>query len=164
MDRREFLAGSMLATLVAITARAGETRAPAPSAQASDRRSAFYVTAETTAGRARGISIGGIRRFQGVPYGALTGGRNRFMPPQPVAPWSGVRNATGYGPIAPQPFSDPAHPFGLLIDWDLQPGPMSEDCLNLNLWTPGLDGAKRPVLVYFHGAGRRTTTASSATG
>jgi len=121
----------------------------------------LFVTAETAAGLVRGLTVGGIRQFRGIPYGAPTGGRNRFRAPQDPQAWSGVRDAFGYGDICPQGFTDPAHPFGLLIDWDLQPGGMSEDCLNLNIWTPGLrDGGDRPILLYLHGGGFNTGSAN----
>lgn len=114
----------------------------------------YFPLATTTTGRVRGVEVDGIKRFLGIPYGAATGGPHRFLPPQAPAPWHGTRNAYGYGAIAPQFFTGPRHPFAALIDWDLMPGDMSEDCLHLNVWSPGIaDGRARPVLVYFHGGG-----------
>jgi para-nitrobenzyl esterase len=148
MMRREFLA-STLGTSAAL-AMAGK----APSVAAREAPEPLFVVAETTAGKVRGICVDGVNQFRGVPYGAPTSGRYRFMPPAPVRPWAGVRNAYAYGEITPQPYSTPTHPFGQLIDFDLHVGAMGEDCLNLNVWTPGLaDNARRPVLVYFHGGG-----------
>jgi para-nitrobenzyl esterase len=154
MQRREFLASTLGAS--AALAIAGST-----SAAATQEASApLFAIAETTAGKLRGILLDGIYQFRGVPYGAPTSGRNRFMPPAPVRPWAGIRNAYAYGEITPQPYSAPMHPFGHLIDFDLHAGAMGEDCLNLNIWTPGLaDNGRRPVLVYFHGGG---LTAGSA--
>jgi para-nitrobenzyl esterase len=101
--------------------------------------SATDVVAATTSGRIRGSVNGGIYAFKGVPYGADTAKR-RFLPPVAPTPWRGVRDALRFGSIAPQ--TEPA-----------RGQRMSEDCLNLNLWTPGLRGGKRPVMVWFHPGG-----------
>lgn len=147
MNRRNFLQASIgAASLIGLQ----------PRALAQQMQGKFYRVADTAAGKLRGIEVDGVFQFRGVPYGASTAGANRFMPPRPVAPWSGIRDAYGYGEITPQPYASPSHPFGNLIDFDLHAGAMGEDCLNLNVWTPGLDGKKRPVLVYFHGGGLST--------
>lgn len=100
------------------------------------------------------MQVAGVKIFKGIPYGAPTGGRHRFMPPRKPAAWTGVRECLAHGPISPQAPIDLRSESGVMIHWDLQPGGMSEDCLTLNVWTPGLkDGAKRPVLVSFHGGG-----------
>lgn len=115
-----------------------------------------FCTAETRHGRIQGLIDCGIRRFMGVPYGASTGGPNRFQPPRPPAPWAGLRECVGYGAVCPQVLTPVTHPYGRLIQFDLAAaqGGMSEDCLHLNLWTPGLrDGARRPVLFCIHGGG-----------
>jgi para-nitrobenzyl esterase len=106
---------------------------------------------ETTAGKVAGLGNGPVRIFKGIPYGAPTGGANRFLPPKKPLPWSGVREATQYGPRCPQ-----APTPGLLPEEaiDLDKGPMSEDCLYLNVWTASLDpAAKRPVMLWLHGGG-----------
>jgi para-nitrobenzyl esterase len=114
----------------------------------------FFVVAETTSGKVQGMNLGGIKTFKGIPYGASTGGKNRFMPPQKAQPWTGVRDAFEFGQISPQVLADTRGEYAQLIDWDFQPGGMGEDCLALNVWTPALkDGGKRPVLVCFHGGG-----------
>lgn len=155
MQRREFLQSSLGATALAGYA------STSVSAFARAAQAKLFTIAETNAGKIRGVEVDGIKQFRGVPYGASTAGRNRFMPPRPVAPWSGVHNAYAYGEITPQGFSTPNHPFGNLIDYDLHVGAMGEDCLNLNLWTPGLnDGKKRPVLVYYHGGGMNSASAN----
>jgi para-nitrobenzyl esterase len=93
--------------------------------------------ATTSSGRIRGYTDIGIHIFKGVRYGADTSTR-RFLPPVPAEEWTGVREALEFGPMAPQPTRANRT--------------MSEDCLHLNVWTPGLrDGGTRPVLVYFHG-------------
>jgi para-nitrobenzyl esterase len=117
----------------------------------------FFVVAETANGKVQGMNLGGIKTFKGIPYGASTGGKNRFMPPQKPASWTGVRDAFAFGPISPQIMADTRGEYAQLIDWDQQPGGMGEDCLALNVWTPALkDGGKRPVLVCFHGGGFAT--------
>jgi para-nitrobenzyl esterase len=118
-----------------------------------------WCEADTTAGKIRGIVNRGIHAFLGVPYGAPTGGRQRFRPSQRPAPWSGVREALEYGDQCPQPESVP--PGGPLRSWVRTTGE-SEDCLVLNVWTPGLrDGGKRPVMVWFHGGGFSSLSGSA---
>lgn len=122
----------------------------------SAARSPFVLT-ETASGRVRGLDVGGIKQFKGIPYGAPTSGRNRFMPPQPPQPWAGVRDCFDYGQISPQVPADPRSDYARLIEWDEQSGGMGEDCLNLNVYTPGVrDGKRRPVMVSFHGGGFTT--------
>lgn len=105
--------------------------------------------AKTKYGKVRGYIDNNINVFKGIPYGDNTAKR-RFQPPVPPIPWSGIKDATEFGPIAPQ------KPIGKS---NFYPMPkkgtkMSEDCLHLNVWTPGLrDGKKRPVMVWFHGGG-----------
>jgi para-nitrobenzyl esterase len=117
---------------------------------------ALFCVAETSSGEVQGLINGGVRQFKGVPYGAPTGGVGRFAPPRRPEPWSGVRPCLGYGQVAPQVPTAFGGLYAQLIQFDLLAGQggMGEDCLNLNLWTPGLaDGAARPVMVSFHGGG-----------
>src|SRR5881227_538669 len=102
---------------------------------------------ETTSGTVRGREKNGIQDFRGIPYAAPPVGELRFRPPQPVEPWNGVRDATAFGPMAMQTQGAMETMFGA------PPRPMSEDCLTLNVWTPGLDDARRPVMVWIHGGG-----------
>ncbi len=112
-----------------------------------------YVEVETSHGRLRGRTSDGIHVFKGIPYGASTAGDNRFMPPRPAAPWSGTRDALEFGQVAPQPTGNTTE-YGRLIGWDKHPGGMGEDCLVLNVWTPGVDdGRKRAVMLSIHGGG-----------
>jgi len=116
--------------------------------------SALFPVAETTNGKVRGLDVGGIKQFKGIPYGASTEGRNRFMPPKKPAPWAGIRDCYDYGQTSPQVPQDSRIDYIRLIDFDLQPGGMGEDCLHLNVHTPAVnDGRKRPVMVSFHGGG-----------
>lgn len=121
-----------------------------------------YVEAETAFGRVRGTDVAGIKTFKGIPYGASTAGPNRFKPPADPAHWSGVRDALDYGASAPQrdPGAIRAADSGLSVASASLP-PESEDCLVLNVWTPALDGAKRPVMLWCHGGGFATGSGSS---
>jgi para-nitrobenzyl esterase len=109
--------------------------------------------AEIGAGKIRGRSIDGVNAFKGVPYGAPTGGRHRFMAPKKPEPWAGVRDALDWAGHAPQhPSSLKQRPELANLSGPRDMVPESEDCLTLNLWTRGLgDGAKRPVMVWYHG-------------
>lgn len=110
------------------------------------------TVANTAYGKIRGTRADGIHAFKGVPYGADTS-KTRFQKPAPPPPWTGVRDATHYGAQAPQadrPFTSAR---ALLASWG-PPQPNSEDCLFLNVWTPGVrDDEKRPVMVWLHGGG-----------
>ena len=112
------------------------------------------AVANTQYGKVRGYILRDLYTFKGIPYGANTTGKNRFMPPQEPEPWDGVRLALNYGDMAPQAIvydRSPESAAGFVDNWNFFNS--SEDCLRLNVWTHGLDAKKRPVLVYFHGGG-----------
>lgn len=143
-------AGTRPPVMLAANGRQSESARPA------DSHCAGYVEVDTESGRLRGQSSQGIISFKGVPYGSSTHETNRFLPPVPIKPWTGTRDALEYGPIAPQEnvaekvqiFS--AGGFDGVIP--LHKEGASEDCLRLNVWTPGLDTAgRRPVMVWLHG-------------
>jgi para-nitrobenzyl esterase len=97
---------------------------------------------EIAAGRLRGRRAGEVVAFGGIPYATAP----RFAPPGPQAGWTGVRDAVSPGPAAPQPRRAAAKfTHGELPATD-------EQCLNLNVFTPGLDD-RRPVFVWLHGGG-----------
>ena len=105
-----------------------------------------YKLSDTRHGEVRGSVADGVHTFKGIPYAAPPFGANRLRPPQPVAPWSGVRDALAYGPKPPQPPYPP--PVAVLIPECAIPG---EDCLNLNIWSPDLGSAGQPVMVWIPG-------------
>ena len=101
---------------------------------------------QTDKGNVKGYAFNGLLIFKGIPYAMA----RRFHAPVPMQPWEGVLDATNYGFVCPLLTND--KPNGELHVphrfW-----PMDEDCQNLNVWTPGTDDAKRPVLVWLHGGG-----------
>jgi para-nitrobenzyl esterase len=91
----------------------------------------------TTAGRVRGRWEDGVAVFRGIPFAATPVGSRRFAAPQPVAAWSGVRDASRFGPAPPQP--------GRTTGGD--------DWLNLTVWTPDPGRAALPVVLWISGGG-----------
>jgi carboxylesterase type B len=102
---------------------------------------------KTRAGELRGSVANGAHVFKGIPYAAPPFGANRFRPPQPVAPWSGVRDALAFGPKSPQPVYPPQA--AMLVAPELVGS--GEDCLTLNVWSPDLNSASHPVMVWISG-------------
>lgn len=109
------------------------------------------VVVEIENGKLRGARAKGAFSFKGIPYAADTGGSHRFMAPQPVANWSGVRDALRFGHRCMQEretFGDVP-----VFSWYAQSEPLGEDCCVLNVYTPAVDAARRPVMFYIHGGG-----------
>lgn len=136
--RRDFLKTSLLGA------------AGVPLACAAKAESAPVT--ETRYGKVRGMSVDGIKIFRGIPYGGDTSDGNRFMPPTEPFKWPGVRDCTEFGHISPQVLVSNPSDYETAIQWAEEKGGQSEDCLNVNVWTPSLRGS-RPVLVDFHGGG-----------
>jgi para-nitrobenzyl esterase len=117
---------------------------------ASDR----YAIAETACGKVRGYISNGIFTYKGIPYGDSTAGSGRFQPPQKAKPWTGVRSSMQYGRVCPQgprgSWNEDEESWLFCYDDGVQ----GEDCLRVNIWTPGINGhQKRPVMVWLHGGG-----------
>jgi para-nitrobenzyl esterase len=109
---------------------------------------------ETASGKVRGYVRNGIFTYKGIPYAAPVGGEARFQPPRKAAPWAGVRSSMQYGQVSPQVartgWANDEEAW--LFSWD--DGIPGEDCLRVNVWTPGVnDNKKRPVMVWLHGGG-----------
>jgi len=149
MNRRKFLGMGTMASGLLLTR--GMNVAPWLAAQGAPGE-----IVETSAGKIRGLAQGGAISFKGVPYGAPTGGSSRFMPPAKPMPWTGVRDAFELGFRCPQ---SPSTLIPEIAAVDSKE-PASEDCLVLNIWTPGAGRArKRPVMIWLHGGGYSAASA-----
>lgn len=101
------------------------------------------MAVKTTYGYVKGYEENGMLVFKGIPFAETPVGKLRFKPPVPVRAWDGIRDAGSFGLRAIQTKEQ-----GYKDDLGF-----SEDCLHLNIWTPGADGKKRPVIFYIHGGG-----------
>jgi len=115
------------------------------------QETALGAVVETGSGKVRGLVHQGIHSFKGIPYGASTAGKNRFMPPVKPEPWTGVRDALQFGPWSPQNMN---YADVLAPQADIRVEGISEDCLRLNVWTPEPNtNSKRAVMFWCHGGG-----------
>lgn len=96
----------------------------------------------------------GVLSFRGVPYAEPTSGPDRWRPPRRVVGWTGVRPALEFGDDCPQPAP--------VAGGRSRAPRQSEDCLNLNVWTPAVDAPLRPVMVWFPGGGFVTGSGADA--
>lgn len=131
-----------------------------------------FPVVETTHGKIVGENRDRVAVFRGIPYGGPCSREHRFMAPVEAEGWSGVKDCTRNGPICVQPgesiaasknfryFFTGGHPEKFGVKYETQ----NEDCLVLNVVTPGLDRASRPVMVYFHGGGFATNSGTTGIG
>jgi para-nitrobenzyl esterase len=166
-DRRSFLAQASLLVAgahanLSLPLTSGTGHPETPTQAYTGPRAGPEAIVDTTSGMVRGMKVDGIATFLGIPYAGDTSGRNRFMPPSKPASWGAIRDAFTYGPRCPQrdTTSDTA---AAVTDWYNQPGREGEDCLVLNVWTPGIkDSRKRPVMFWLHGGGFHQGSAAQA--
>ena len=147
-----FAAGAYPAPVYADTSKPDESTHlnSSPSVNALDDSPAV----NTSAGKVVGYLRNGICTFKGIPYGDTTEGANRFMPSAKPKPWSGLRSSRQYGPVAPQAARGGWANDEEAFMFSLDDGVQGEDCLRVNVWTPGVnDNKKRPVMVWLHGGG-----------
>jgi para-nitrobenzyl esterase len=143
---------SLVSILLLAAGCAGGSAELGPGTSEGGVGSAMGPIAETRYGPVRGATEDGILAFKGIRYGADTE-PTRFAAPARPARWNEVLDATSFGASCPQ--APTGNPGGLFTSWRPDPAPpFAEDCLFLNVWTPGLaDGGQRPVMVWFHGGG-----------
>lgn len=112
--------------------------------------SAEATLAQTAGGSVAGYIDNGIFTYKGIPYAKA----ERFMPPVPADKWEGVRSCRAYGPTCPQGKRMGWYSDEQAFSFNWNDGFPDEDCLRVNIWTPGInDGKKRPVMVWLHGGG-----------
>jgi para-nitrobenzyl esterase len=156
VSRRQLIQGAAGMAAVGTTTTQAATSG-GPIIQASSK-----TVVETESGKTRGFVNRGVWVFRGIPYGEPTEGANRFLPPVKAKPWPGVRSCLTYGPACPSGF-------GISENGDNSPRGdednfllyrtggwlRGENCLRLNVWTPGpnTSGKKRAVMVFMHGGG-----------
>jgi para-nitrobenzyl esterase len=169
ITRRSLLGGAAALSSAAVLTGAAAPLAPkawAVATKSSEQKyhpivaSSTKNVVETDSGKIYGYGRDGVIGYRGIPYGASTEGKNRFMPPAKPEPWTGVRSALYWGWASPCSMNatwDGRRPNwarddeSFMFEWD--DGQASEDCLRLNVWTPGLDNNKRAVMFWIHGGG-----------
>lgn len=171
-NRRELMALTAGAAAISATAAAAAAKKPAVKKPVARRSAPGQAEAgpgvptptgvvKTRSGPVQGLVEAGVASFKGIPYGAPPIGALRFMPPQPPVPWTEPYDASDFGApamqlaggtsvVARNDFSFQMH---RVFNTPSELKVMNEDCLYLNVWTPGTDRRKRPVMVWIHGGG-----------
>ncbi|MEX1032707.1 MAG: carboxylesterase family protein [Cellvibrionaceae bacterium] len=141
------------------TPQQGTSSEPTPDGEAGSMPAAETIgdVVETQLGAVRGETVSEVgvsaRIFRGIPYAAPPLGELRWQPPQPAESWDGVRDAVEWPNRCPQGESSMG-----------AGGPISEDCLYLNVVTAAESADdRRPVMVFFHGGGLTSGTGNSTT-
>ena len=138
---------------LAVAGLVGAASLTAVSGAFAQAPAALDTTVTTALGAVRGAEAApGVKVFKGIPFAAAPVGELRFREAQPAQPWTGVLDGTKWGNTCIQPPA-PNRPIGVNQATDMPDSPpMSEDCLNLNVWTPAkTSGDKLPVMVWFYG-------------
>lgn len=113
-------------------------------AMSSTSKTQSAPVVDTSTGRVQGLTAGALNVFKGIPYAAPPVGALRWKAPVAMPAWSGIREATEFGPACLQPKPK------LSNIYEGKPVPMSEDCLTLNVWAPR-DARNAPVFVWIYG-------------
>ena len=135
-NRAQHLVLLALALLTIYGAQAAPRRDKAPAVDTN------ALIAHTPLGKLRGAKVKDVYVWKGIRYAQAPVGDMRFKAPVPVQAWTGTQDALAFGAVAPQQESSIAGK-----------EPQAEDCLYLNVWSPGADAKKRPVMVWIHGGG-----------
>ncbi len=149
LNRRQALL-SASAGVAALTSAGCNSDAKTVSTAGASCSTPRSAVANTQYGKVRGYVEEGVLTFKGVPYGANTGGENRWLPAKAPKAWDGEYPALIYGANCPQRLHNWVSEQSFLFQWT--DGWQSEDMLKVNIWTPSLTG-KRPVMFYIHGGG-----------
>lgn len=162
VNRRSVLKGaSMIAAAGASTAMSPLLGAQPTGGASTGNRSDPSIVAkagtavvETATGKVAGYIVRGIYAFKGIPYADTTAGANRFRPPVKPKAWTGVRSSRHYGFVAPQDKGTGRNNDEEAFMFQWNDSVEGEDCLRVNVWTPGVnDNKRRPVMVWLHGGG-----------
>lgn len=165
ISRRNFLIAAGALTAAGALAGCSSSSSNAASVASSAPAMSESTTSEeavltVTGGKIQGVTDeNGVTAYLGIPYAASTAGENRWKEPQPVSSWEETKLCNAYGPMAPQSKAvnwTGSYTEEYLVPGDVYTGEMSEDCLNLNVWTNGQKGDQKPVIVYIHGGGNNS--------
>jgi para-nitrobenzyl esterase len=148
--KKQFLSVLAFASLLFVSCGGTAVAERQPVSAGEVTASSSQAVVQTESGKVAGYVENGVYIYKGIPYAKA----ERFMPPVAADKWEEIRSSRAYGPTCPQAkrmgwYSDEQ---AFAFNWD--DGYSDENCLRVNIWTPGLkDGKKRPVMVWLHGGG-----------